>query len=110
LRGIQGKSQMLQMLDRLRQSPPRELAGLAVTHWEDLRDEDGRLGPLKGATDAAARNVLIFHCGPTRDGAPLPLEGRVVLRPSGTEPKAKIYVEVCSPPCPPGTTPETWQQ
>lgn len=101
LRGVQGKQQMLQMLDRLRQEPPCELAGLEVTRWEDLRDEDGRLGPLKGATDAAARNVLVFHCGD---------RAKVVLRPSGTEPKAKIYLEVCSAPCPPQATAEEWQR
>jgi phosphoglucomutase/phosphomannomutase len=101
LRGVQGKQQMLRMLDRLREAPPRELAGLAVTRREDLRDEDGRFGPLKGATDAAARNVLVFHCGE---------KARVVLRPSGTEPKAKIYLEACSAPCPAGATPEAWRR
>jgi phosphomannomutase len=32
----------------------------------------------------------------------------VALRPSGTEPKAKMYVEVSSQPCPPGATAEVW--
>jgi phosphoglucomutase/phosphomannomutase len=65
-----------------------------------LLDEDGRLGPLKGATDRAARNFLIFHLG---EGA------RISLRPSGTEPKAKIYLEVASPPCPAGIPAGQWQ-
>ncbi len=99
--GLQGKEQMARMLDELRKNPPAEIAGLAVTAFEDLRDEDGRLGPLKGATDAASRNVLVFRFG---DAA------KVVLRPSGTEPKAKTYVEACSPPCAPGTTAEAWQK
>jgi phosphoglucomutase/phosphomannomutase len=99
--GIEGKRNMARMLDALRVRPPREIAGLPVTAFEDLRDERGRLGPLKGATDAAARNVLIFRLGD---------RGRVVLRPSGTEPKAKTYVEAWSPPCPAGTTPEQWQR
>jgi phosphoglucomutase/phosphomannomutase len=68
---------------------------------EDLRDEGGRLGPIKGATDYAARNVLLFRVGD---------RGRVVLRPSGTEPKAKTYVEACSPPCPAGASAGQWQQ
>ena len=90
LRGIQGKQQMQRMLDLLRETPPQEIAGLKVTGFEDLRDEEGRLGPWRGATDAAARNMLIFHLGE---------RARVVLRPSGTEPKAKAYVEVSrSPP------------
>jgi phosphoglucomutase/phosphomannomutase len=99
--GILGKRNMARMLDALRESPPREIAGLQVTSFEDLRDERSRLGPLKGATDRAARNFLVFRCGD---------RARLVLRPSGTEPKAKAYIEVYTPPCPTGTGAETWQQ
>ncbi len=101
LGGLEGKQQMTRMLDRLRATPPRTLAGLAVTEFEDLRDENGRFGALRGATDAAARNVLIFRCGE---------RARVVLRPSGTEPKAKMYLEVCSPPRPSGMSNDAWQR
>ena len=90
---------MARMLDALRRAPPRAFAGLAVTGFEDLRDEEGRLGPMKGATDAAARNFLIFRLGD---------RARLTLRPSGTEPKAKAYVEVCSLPCPSGSA--DWQK
>jgi phosphoglucomutase/phosphomannomutase len=99
--GLQGKEQMARMLDELRKTPPDEIAGLAVTAFEDLRDEAGRFGPLKGATDAASRNVLVFRCGS---------RAKVVLRPSGTEPKAKIYLEACTPPCPPGKPADAWQR
>jgi phosphoglucomutase/phosphomannomutase len=98
--GLQGKQQMARMLEGLRQSPPREIGGLAVTSFEDLRDPDGRLGPIKGATDAAARNVLVFRCGD---------RAKLVLRPSGTEPKAKTYVEVCTAPPAAGTSQERWR-
>jgi phosphoglucomutase/phosphomannomutase len=98
--GLQGKQDMARMLDALRSAPPREVGGLALTAFEDLRDEGGRMGPVKGATDDAARNFLIFRFGD---------RARVVLRPSGTEPKAKTYVEVGSGPCPPGTPAEVWQ-
>jgi phosphoglucomutase/phosphomannomutase len=101
LRGLQGREQMAQMLDRLRAAPFKEVAGLKVTGFEDLRNPDGRLGPIKGATDAASRNVLVFQFGE---------RAHVVLRPSGTEPKAKTYAEVCSAPCPPGTSAEAWQR
>jgi phosphoglucomutase/phosphomannomutase len=99
--GVQGRQQMALLLDRLRAEPPREVAGLAVTGVEDLRDESGRLGPLKGATDAASRNVLLFRLGE---------RARAALRPSGTEPKAKIYLEVSTPPCAPGTPAEAWRR
>ncbi len=99
--GVQGKQDMARMLDALRATPPKVIGGLPVTGFEDLRDEDGRLGPLKGATDAASRNVLIYRMGE---------RARVALRPSGTEPKAKTYVEASSAPFAPGTTAEAWQR
>jgi phosphoglucomutase/phosphomannomutase len=99
--GILGKQNMARMLDQLRSSPPAEIAGLAVTSVEDLRDERGRLGPIKGATDAASRNVLIFRMGE---------QARIALRPSGTEPKAKAYLEVATPPCPAGATQGAWEK
>jgi phosphoglucomutase len=99
--GIEGKRDMARMLDALRRSPPREIAGLPVTSFEDFRDERGRFGPIKGATDFAGRNVLLFRLGE---------QARVVLRPSGTEPKAKTYLEACSPPCKAGTPVAEWQR
>jgi phosphoglucomutase len=101
MRGLEGKQQMARMLDGLRMTPLRTIAGLEVTGFEDLRDENGRFGPLKGATDAASRNVLIFRCGE---------QARVVLRPSGTEPKAKMYLEVCSPPRSSGMSDDEWRR
>jgi phosphoglucomutase/phosphomannomutase len=98
--GIEGKRNMARMLDALRSSPPSVIGGLPVTSFEDLRDENGRMGPIKGATDFAARNFLIFRMGE---------RAKVVFRPSGTEPKAKSYVEVCTPPCPPALPREEWQ-
>jgi phosphoglucomutase/phosphomannomutase len=99
--GLQGKQDMARMLDALRATPPKEIGGLKVTAFEDLRDEGGRMGPLKGATDAASRNFLIFRLGD---------RARVVLRPSGTEPKAKTYIEASSAPCAPGTAADAWQK
>jgi phosphoglucomutase len=101
LPGLEGKQLMARMLDRLRTEPPREVGGVAVTAFDDLRSEDAWLGPLKGATDAAARNFLVFRFGE---------RARLALRPSGTEPKAKAYIEACSPPCPPGATAEAWER
>jgi len=90
--GLEGKQNMAKMLDALRTNPPKQLGGLAVSRFEDLRDEAGRLGPFKGETDRAARNFLIFRLS---GGG---LEAKVCVRPSGTEPKAKAYIEACSAP------------
>ncbi len=104
--GLEGKEQMARMLNALRQNPPREMAGLPVIAHEDLLDEDGRMGPFQGATDKAARNFLIFRLADPAGR----YTAKVCLRPSGTEPKAKAYLEVASPPCPPGTPDTIWAE
>ncbi|HEX4610883.1 MAG TPA: phospho-sugar mutase, partial [Urbifossiella sp.] len=101
--GLEGKQDMARMLDTLRSKPPAEIGGLAVTGFEDLWDEAGRMGPFKGDTDRAARNFLIF-----RMAGPGGLAAKVSLRPSGTEPKAKAYIEVCTDPRPAGTPDAAW--
>ena len=63
---------------RLREQPPTHLAGLAVTKAEDLTEGTETLPPTDG---------LRY----TLDGA------RVIVRPSGTEPKLKCYLEVVVP-------------
>lgn len=63
---------------RLRERQPERLAGLAVTHAEDLARGTATLPPTDG---------LRY----TLDGA------RVIVRPSGTEPKIKCYLEVVVP-------------
>jgi phosphoglucomutase len=99
--GILGKQQMLAMLTSLREKPPTEVGGSKVERVTDYWDEESRFGPIKGETDRASRNLLIFH-----------LEGnaKVALRPSGTEPKAKAYLEISTDPCPPGMTPAEWER
>jgi phosphoglucomutase/phosphomannomutase len=101
--GLEGKVNMARMLDTLRHSPPKEIGGLPVIAFEDLRDEDGRLGPFKGETDRAARNFLIFRLGGGEG-----ITAKVCLRPSGTEPKAKAYLEVASEPCKASTPQAVW--
>ena len=63
-------------MQRLRSTPAAELGGRAVTSVDDLSAGDGDLP----ATDALRL---------TLDGG-----GRVVVRPSGTEPKLKAYLEL----------------
>ena len=66
-------------MDRLRAAPPTSLGGLPVESVDDLAEEDGGLPPTDG---------LRYRL---RGGA------RVVVRPSGTEPKLKCYLEVVVP-------------
>ena len=101
--GLEGKQNMTRMLDGLRAAPPQAIGGMTVTSYEDLRDEDGRMGPFKGDTDKAARNFLIFRMAGTNG-----ISAKVCLRPSGTEPKAKAYIEVNSNPCPVGMPQSEW--
>jgi phosphomannomutase len=71
-----------EIMRRLRADAPAEFGGLQVTAVVDLAAGDGgRGGPGPTA------NVLIF-------GLP---GARVVLRPSGTEPKIKCYIEITEP-------------
>jgi len=74
LDGADGLARMRAIMDRVRAHPPGALLGREVVAIEDLRD-GVRLPPS---------DVLIIHA----DGA------RVVIRPSGTEPKLKAYLEV----------------
>ncbi|MBM4364973.1 MAG: phospho-sugar mutase [Deltaproteobacteria bacterium] len=89
MRGATGKARIERIQASLRADPPREVAGLAVTDFADRADPSGPLGPIKSGTDAASRDVLVFRLG---EGA------RLLLRPSGTEPKNKVYVEVIGAP------------
>ena len=99
---MEGKQNMTKMLDTLRTTPPKTIGGMSVTGYEDLRDEDGKMGPFKGETDRSARNFLIFRL--SGDG----IDAKVCLRPSGTEPKAKAYIEVSCPPPKAGTSDAVW--
>lgn len=103
LTGLEGKVNMGRMLDALRNSPPKSIGGLPVASVEDLWDVEGRMGPFKGDTDRAARNFLIFRLA--GDG----IEAKVCLRPSGTEPKAKAYIEVSGAPWKAGTPQAAWE-
>ncbi len=83
--GSAGLQRIRAIQSSLRAEPPREVDGTAVVRFEDLTDERCWLGPLRSGTDAAARNVLVLT---------LADDSRLIIRPSGTEPKNKIYVEV----------------
>lgn len=67
------------MMNRLREAPPSSFAGSDVVVAEDLAEGSAALPPTDG---------LLYV---TRD------DTRVIIRPSGTEPKLKCYLEVIEP-------------
>ncbi|QOR71757.1 phospho-sugar mutase [Ruania alkalisoli] len=70
-------------MERLRQAPPTALAGSAVVNAVDLRD-----GGAPGEPDLPPTDGLLYLTG---------AGDRVIVRPSGTEPKVKCYLEVVEP-------------
>ncbi|MFF0592923.1 phospho-sugar mutase [Streptomyces antibioticus] len=75
---VQDLTVIARAMERLRTNPPASLGGLAVTRAEDLTRGTETLPPTDG---------LRY----TLDGA------RVIVRPSGTEPKLKCYLEAVIP-------------
>ena len=73
----------MHVMSRLRSAPPTALGGEPVTCLSDL----ARSGAAAGRPTMPRADVLIFRL----PGA------RVVLRPSGTEPKIKCYIEIVEP-------------
>ena len=65
----------------LRAEPPKELGGQPVTSMADHWNEED-FGAVVSETDRDSRNVMSFETPAFT----------VVVRPSGTEPKLKLYV------------------
>ncbi len=72
-------SQIRRLMQRLRDYPPVELGGRVIERADDLETADGELPPTEGLRYRLAGGA------------------RVVVRPSGTEPKLKAYLEVVIP-------------
>lgn len=87
--GVTGRERIAAIQASLRADPPGRIGERRVLHMADRQDPTGPLGPIRSTTDAASRDVLVF----TIEGG-----GRLVLRPSGTEPKNKVYVELAGEP------------
>ena len=64
------------LMSRLRQEPPTDIGGVPVARIDDLSEGSEQLPPTDG---------LRYH---------LEDASRVIVRPSGTEPKLKVYLEV----------------
>ncbi len=88
--GKTGADEIKQMMADFRANPPKELGGSEITVWKDYQtlvqtNADGTTEKLDMPTTS---NVLQWFCG---DGT------KVSVRPSGTEPKIKFYIEVKDP-------------
>ena len=84
--GKSGADEIKQMLANFRANPPKELAGSPITVWKDFQSlEITTAEGTKPLDMPTTSNVLQYFCA---DGT------KVSVRPSGTEPKIKFYIEV----------------
>ena len=84
--GKSGADEIKQMLANFRANPPKELAGSPITVWKDFQSlEVTTPEGTKPLDMPTTSNVLQYFCA---DGT------KVSVRPSGTEPKIKFYIEV----------------
>ncbi len=85
--GKSGADEISQMMTNFRNNPPKTLGGSEVCTWKDYQAlEEKRLDGTTHKLDMpTASNVLQWFC---TDGT------KVSVRPSGTEPKIKFYIEV----------------
>ena len=83
--GLDGLKKMADLMAGLREHPPVEIAGVAVAQQKDYKDgsvvnvADG----AKSTMELSGSNVLRYEMA---DGTSL------IVRPSGTEPKVKVYI------------------
>ncbi len=86
--GKSGADEIVAMMKNYRENPPKELAGSPVTcikDYLDLNCKNLKTGEVEKLDFPTTSNVLQFF---TEAG------DKVSIRPSGTEPKIKFYVEV----------------
>ena len=83
--GLEGKQQMELTLSQIRDNPPERLAGLKVQRIIDLLTDQERIPgnpEIQVGPGLPRSNVIILQ---------LEQNARVIVRPSGTEPKVKYY-------------------
>lgn len=86
--GKTGAEEIVNMMKEFRSNPPKELAGSPITcikDYSDLNCKNLKTGEVTKLDFPTTSNVLQFF---TEAG------DKVSIRPSGTEPKIKFYVEV----------------
>ncbi len=83
--GLDGLEKMAKLMDTLRREPPKSISGVDVVTYKDYADgtvTDARTGE-KSTMELSGSNVLRFELA---DGT------TILVRPSGTEPKIKVYI------------------
>ena len=83
--GLDGLKDMANLMKGLRENPPAEISGVKAVQFKDYSDgsvNDCATG-AKSAMELSGSNVLRFEM---EDGT------SVIVRPSGTEPKIKVYI------------------
>lgn len=86
--GKTGADEIVAMMKEFRENPPKELGGspvVVIKDYSDLNKKDLLTGKTEKMDFPATSNVLQYF---TADGT------KVSIRPSGTEPKIKFYMEV----------------
>jgi len=87
-KGKTGAEEIVAMMKNFRQNPPKAIAGSAVKFIKDYQSQEIielATGKVTKMNFPALSNVLQYF---TEDGT------KVSVRPSGTEPKIKFYIEV----------------
>jgi phosphoglucomutase len=90
-KGKAGAEEIEQLMVKFRNNPPKQLAGSPlewVKDYETLVEKNLLTGEERPIRQKSTSNVLQFF---TSDGT------KVSVRPSGTEPKIKFYIEVKAP-------------
>ena len=94
MQGATGSANIRKIQHLLRDSPRTSIGGRAVLDVNDYWDES-RYGPFLSETDKSSRNLISYM-----------VEGgiKATIRPSGTEPKNKLYLELAADPLGPDAT------
>jgi phosphoglucomutase/phosphomannomutase len=93
LLGAKGMEQIAAIMSHFRENPIESFGDFVV--GEKIDRWEGEPQPHLSLTDTAARNVLIFTIEKLASTKSI----KVTVRPSGTEPKIKMYFEVFGEPC-----------
>jgi len=87
-KGKSGAEEIIQMMTNFSNNPPKEIAGskvVIIKNYETLKMTNVATGEVSDLIMPATSNVLQYF---TED------ETKISVRPSGTEPKIKFYIEV----------------